>query len=44
MAGALRIFVGTDAEVEANCDHVSDVLGSRVRGAGCHDKDGVNDS
>ena len=44
VASALRVFAGPEAEVEANCDQVDDVVGSGVRGAGCRGDNGVNDS
>ena len=33
MAGALRVFTGPEAEVEANGDQVGDVVDSGVEGA-----------
>ena len=44
VAGALRVFVGLEAEVEANGDQVVDVVGSGVGGGSCRGNDGVHDS
>ena len=44
VAGAICVFAGPKAEVEANCGQVGDVVGSGVRGSGYRDNDGVNDS
>ena len=42
--GALRVFAGLQAEVEANGDQVGDVVGSGVGGCSCLGDNGVNDS
>ena len=42
--GALRVFAGPKAEVEANGDQVGDVVGSGVGGGICLGETGVNDS
>ena len=42
VTGALRVFTGPEAEVEANGDQIGDVGDSGVRGAGCRGDDGVN--
>ena len=44
MASTLRVFARTEAEVEANCEQVGDLVGSRIIGAGCLVDDGVHDS
>ena len=44
MAGALRIFSGPEAEVEANGEQVGDVVGYGVGGGSCLVDDGVHDS
>ena len=43
MAGALRVFTGPEAEVEANGDQVGDVAGSGVGGGSCLGDDGLDD-
>ena len=44
VAGALRVFVVTETELEANDDQVGDVGESGVRGNSCNSDDGVHDS
>ena len=44
MAGALRVFVGPEAELEASGDQVSDVVGSGVGGGSCLSNYGGHDS
>ena len=44
VAGALCVLAGTEAEIEANGDHVNDVVGSGVGGGSCLSNDGVHDS
>ena len=44
MAGALRIFAGPEAEVEANGDQVGNVVGSWARSPGFYGDNGVNNS
>ena len=44
VVSAIRVFAGPEAEIEANCDQVRDLVGSGVIGAGCHGNNGVNDS
>ena len=44
MAGALRVFEGTEVEVDANNDQVGNVVGSGVGGGSCLSNDGVHDS
>ena len=44
MAGALRVFAGPEAEVEANSYQVGDVVVSGVGGGSCIGDDGVPDS
>ena len=41
MAGALRVFTGSEAEVEYNGDQVGDMVGSGVRGGSCLGEDGL---
>ena len=43
VASAPSVFVGTEAEVEANGDQVGDVMGSGVRGGSCRSNNGVHD-
>ena len=43
MAGALSVFAGPEAGVEANGNKVGDVVGSGVGGGSCLDDDGVHD-
>ena len=42
MAGALYVFTGPEAEVEANGYQVGNVVGSGVRVGSCHGNDGVH--
>ena len=44
VAGALRVFAGTQAEVEADGDQIGDVVGSDVRGGSCLNGDGLHNS
>ena len=44
VAGALRVLAGPEAEVEANCNQVNDVVGFGFTGAGCRGDNIVNDS
>ena len=44
MAGALRVFVGPEEEVEANGDQVGKVVGSGIGGDNCLGDNGVQDS
>ena len=44
VAGALFVFVGPEAEVEANGDQFINVVGSGVRRGSCHGEDVVHDS
>ena len=44
VAGALRVFIGTEAEVEDNGDQVGNVVGSGVREGICLGDNGVHDS
>ena len=44
MAGALRVFAGPEAEVEANGDQFGNVVGSWARGTGFYVDKGVNNS
>ena len=44
VVGALRVFTGPEAEVEANSDQVVNVVGSGVGGGSFHGDDGVHDS
>ena len=43
MAGALHIFTGSEAEVEANGDQARNMVGSGVRGGSCLCNDGLDD-
>ena len=43
VAGALCVFSGSQAEVEANGDQVGDMVGSGVRGGSCLENDGLDD-
>ena len=43
VVGALCVFAGPEAEVEANGDQASNVVGSRFRGASCRGEYGVHD-
>ena len=43
VAGALRVFTGLEAEVEANGDQVGDVAGYGVGGGSCLGDDGLDD-
>ena len=44
MAGALCVFAGQEAEVEANGDQVGNVVGSGVVGGSCRGDNGVHNS
>ena len=44
VAGALHVFAGLEAEVEANCVQVGKVVGYGVGGSGCCGNNGANDS
>ena len=44
MAGAICVFSGLEAEVEADGDQVGDVVGYEVRGDSFRGKYGVHDS
>ena len=44
VAGALRVFTGPEAEVEANGDQVGNVVGYAVGGGSCLGDDGVHHS
>ena len=44
VAGALSVFTGPEAEVEASGDQVGDVVGSSDGGGSCLGDDGVQDS
>ena len=43
VAGALRVFSGSEAEVESNGDQVGNMVGSGVRGGSCLCDDGLDD-
>ena len=43
VAGALRVFTGPEAEVEANGDQVGNMVGSGVGGGSCVGDDGLDD-
>ena len=43
VAGALRVFTGSEAEVEANGDQVGNMVGSGVGGVSCLGNDGLDD-
>ena len=42
VASALRLFTGPEAELEANGDQVSNLVGSGFRGGSCRSNDGVH--
>ena len=44
MAVVLRVFSGSQAEVEANCDQFGNVVGSEVSGGSCLGDNGVHGS
>ena len=44
VAGALHVFAGPEAEVEANGDRVGNVVGSGIGGDSCRRDDGVHNS
>ena len=44
MPNALCVFAGPEAEIEANDEHVGDVVGSGARGVSCCGDDGVHNS